>query len=276
MINSDLSETAKLTRSTCPGFTCVWSGRCISMRSRCNAIIDCLGGEDELNCAFDPVGSPKKRIGRQNDRHELLNGGDSNSNDSHEERISSTLQTTEALILPNTDVVQSTEPIIAAENSHSDITDIEPLPEIPTKTSDTTQPITDSTRDAPVLVTTSPEPVIPGNLDPTNDPENAGPTKATDHRDNLSTESPTPMTTIIPSTTASTSTSTSTSHTSSTTPNPSTTIHTSTSQIPSTTTSTTTITVKIPSTTTTSSTTTTTTPSNGPVVHRPTTFECLE
>lgn len=43
MMDSDLSETAKLTRSTCPGFTCLWSGRCISNHHRCNGKIDCLG-----------------------------------------------------------------------------------------------------------------------------------------------------------------------------------------------------------------------------------------
>lgn len=43
MTNSDLSVTAKSTRSTCPGFTCIWSDRCISHFNRCNGKVDCLG-----------------------------------------------------------------------------------------------------------------------------------------------------------------------------------------------------------------------------------------
>lgn len=67
MIDSDLSETAISTKTLCPGFTCVWSGKCISYHHRCNGRIDCLGGEDELNCEFNPVGSARRRVGRQNE-----------------------------------------------------------------------------------------------------------------------------------------------------------------------------------------------------------------
>ena len=35
----------------CPGYRCVWGGGlCISKRRRCDGTVDCLGGEDELNC----------------------------------------------------------------------------------------------------------------------------------------------------------------------------------------------------------------------------------
>ncbi|XP_017840080.1 serine protease nudel [Drosophila busckii] len=49
----------------CPGFTCVWGGkRCIAQRRRCDRIVDCLGGEDEVGCTYnfipDMVGSSKQ------------------------------------------------------------------------------------------------------------------------------------------------------------------------------------------------------------------------
>lgn len=35
----------------CPGYRCVWGGGlCISKNRRCDGIVDCLGGEDEINC----------------------------------------------------------------------------------------------------------------------------------------------------------------------------------------------------------------------------------
>lgn len=274
MIQSDLSATAKLTRSTCPGFTCIWSDRCISSRKRCNEKIDCLGGEDELNCPYNPVGSSKKRIGRQNDQHELpdapapAQAGDSYSNDSHEERLSQTLTTTEAPMLP-IDVVQSTEPSTPVPSPPSEHPRIEPIPEKPATKAVTTQPITDE--QTPVLVITSPEPVHSSDLDPNNDAENVGPFKATDHRDNLLTTTTSststdsnPATSTIPSTSThfetstipSTSTVPTTSPSTSTIPSAST--HSETTTIPSTSTSTN------PSTTTSST------------LHEPTTFECDE
>ncbi|XP_031639042.1 serine protease nudel-like, partial [Contarinia nasturtii] len=76
MINSDLRTTAAFTKRECPGFTCVWSGRCISKEFVCNGQVDCLNGEDELNCAFHPGGRPRKRVGREKtDDHELPEGG---------------------------------------------------------------------------------------------------------------------------------------------------------------------------------------------------------
>lgn len=76
MINSDLSRTAIATKKICPGFNCVWSNRCISKHYQCNGQVDCLGGEDELNCAFNPATSARKRIGkRQNAESELPDGG---------------------------------------------------------------------------------------------------------------------------------------------------------------------------------------------------------
>lgn len=38
----------------CPGYVCVWGGkRCISQRSRCDRIVNCLGGEDEVGCIYN-------------------------------------------------------------------------------------------------------------------------------------------------------------------------------------------------------------------------------
>lgn len=48
--------TAQLTSSSnskhhCPGFVCVWGGnKCISTYQKCDGIVDCLGGEDEIEC----------------------------------------------------------------------------------------------------------------------------------------------------------------------------------------------------------------------------------
>ncbi|XP_060656762.1 serine protease nudel [Drosophila nasuta] len=58
---------AKQPVQLCPGFTCVWGGkRCIPQRQRCDRRVDCLGGEDEVGCAYnfipDMVGSSKQNI----------------------------------------------------------------------------------------------------------------------------------------------------------------------------------------------------------------------
>lgn len=86
MMNSDLSVTGQSTKTVCPGFTCVWSNRCISQRDHCNGQVDCLGGEDELQCAYSPVGAARKRIGRQNPEHELPDGA-GNSDIPHKPQI---------------------------------------------------------------------------------------------------------------------------------------------------------------------------------------------
>lgn len=55
--NEHLSDpnTVKVPKYECPGYRCVWGGAlCISKRRHCDGIVDCLGGEDELNC-------PKRR-----------------------------------------------------------------------------------------------------------------------------------------------------------------------------------------------------------------------
>lgn len=37
----------------CPGHRCVWGGgQCISKKRRCDGVVDCLGGEDEINCSL--------------------------------------------------------------------------------------------------------------------------------------------------------------------------------------------------------------------------------
>lgn len=38
----------------CPGYVCVWGGkRCIPQRKRCDRVVDCLGGEDEVGCIYN-------------------------------------------------------------------------------------------------------------------------------------------------------------------------------------------------------------------------------
>lgn len=54
MENSDLEATGIRTQSFCPGFVCAWSGHCIPTKKRCDGAVDCLSGEDELQCARNP------------------------------------------------------------------------------------------------------------------------------------------------------------------------------------------------------------------------------
>lgn len=44
----------------CPGHKCVWGGGlCIPLKRKCDGIVDCLGGEDEIDCLFEPIlGNP--------------------------------------------------------------------------------------------------------------------------------------------------------------------------------------------------------------------------
>lgn len=40
----------------CPGFSCEGGlGKCLPVEARCNRVIDCLDGEDEVNCRHYPV-----------------------------------------------------------------------------------------------------------------------------------------------------------------------------------------------------------------------------
>lgn len=257
MVHSDLS-TAKLTRSNCPGFVCLWSNRCVSMNNRCNRRIDCLGGEDELNCAYSPVGASKKRIGRQN--HQIVSPDANISDHSHEEHVSQSLPTTESPpILPIPDFAHSTESSTPMQKSHSESNTT-------TTIATTTHPTTDAT---------TPESVItPDALDPNNDPDNAGPTKEPNHRDNLSTTSSSGDSSDVstnPSTTTSTSTTIAPATITTEKTSTSTSLPTTTIEIP-TTTSFTTISEK-PNTTPPTIQTTTHSPTPSP---RPTTFECQE
>lgn len=40
----------------CPGFSCEGGlGKCLPIEARCNRIVDCLNGEDEVNCSHYPI-----------------------------------------------------------------------------------------------------------------------------------------------------------------------------------------------------------------------------
>lgn len=53
MEGSDLSLTSFQPVAECPGFRCIFGdGACKSIGERCNRVVDCLGGEDEMNCPF--------------------------------------------------------------------------------------------------------------------------------------------------------------------------------------------------------------------------------
>lgn len=40
----------------CPGFSCEGGlGKCLPIEARCNRVIDCLNGEDEVNCRHYPI-----------------------------------------------------------------------------------------------------------------------------------------------------------------------------------------------------------------------------
>lgn len=43
-----------IPRENCPGMNCVWGiSKCIPKSSKCNGVVDCLGGEDEVNCPLN-------------------------------------------------------------------------------------------------------------------------------------------------------------------------------------------------------------------------------
>lgn len=50
-ISGNDPKPTKLPLNVCPGYVCNVSGRCISKKRRCDKIIDCLDGDDELDCA---------------------------------------------------------------------------------------------------------------------------------------------------------------------------------------------------------------------------------
>lgn len=78
MENSDLEKTAISTKTICPGYTCAWTNRCISFLDKCNQIVDCLAGDDELECPFDPeiLGASQAKLqirkGRQDTTPEAI------------------------------------------------------------------------------------------------------------------------------------------------------------------------------------------------------------
>lgn len=93
MENSDLEKTAISTKTICPGYTCAWSNRCISFLDKCNQIVDCLAGDDELECPFDPeiLGASQAksqiRIGRQDTTPEAIEPEEIQPNDANKSNI---------------------------------------------------------------------------------------------------------------------------------------------------------------------------------------------
>lgn len=216
MENSQLSETATPTITVCPGFKCAWSGRCISHWDRCNQIVDCLGGDDELDCGVAEgfVGATKigPRRGRQPD--ELPDGASKSD-------IAPSPPVTETVPLANTTIkvepILTTTPRIIAQPPQPI-----PVPEVTTTIpviltttpkkefiGPATEPIpvheATSVKVEPVILTTTPivpvsEPtaietttpvrvVIDPNLSPLDDPENSGPIKDHGHQ-NITPEDP--------------------------------------------------------------------------------------
>lgn len=41
---------SKRPLNKCPGYTCRLTNKCIAKRRKCDKIVDCLAGDDELNC----------------------------------------------------------------------------------------------------------------------------------------------------------------------------------------------------------------------------------
>ena len=45
---------SNVPHQSCPGHVCVWGGsKCISSAERCDGYVDCLGGEDEIECTIN-------------------------------------------------------------------------------------------------------------------------------------------------------------------------------------------------------------------------------
>lgn len=57
----------------CPGYICIWGGkRCIAQRKRCDRVVNCLGGEDEVGCSYNfisDLGSVANSTTTESDYH---------------------------------------------------------------------------------------------------------------------------------------------------------------------------------------------------------------
>lgn len=64
----------------CPGYVCIWGGkRCIPQRKRCDRIVNCLGGEDEVGCIYNFVpdlSSTRNTTTTESDYHPEEDGND--------------------------------------------------------------------------------------------------------------------------------------------------------------------------------------------------------
>lgn len=90
---------------TCPGSMCLWGGeRCIASRKRCDRKIDCLGGEDEVNCVFEEsIGAPINSS--------LLGDGEFSTTMEPQMDTIETISTTSVSIMQKDDQIQTTESV---------------------------------------------------------------------------------------------------------------------------------------------------------------------
>lgn len=61
--------------ATCPTFSCD-DGRCLPIEQRCNRIIDCLNGEDEIECYMSEVSNMNNGKYKQADSNEIVKQAD--------------------------------------------------------------------------------------------------------------------------------------------------------------------------------------------------------
>lgn len=93
---------AKVPRQECPGHRCVWGGAlCISKKKRCDGNVDCLGGEDEINCPSPMENNVENTQGEDNKTTDIKPISENSP------QITSSIETT--VILTSTQVVSDNE-----------------------------------------------------------------------------------------------------------------------------------------------------------------------
>lgn len=218
MENSDLDITAIHTKTICPGYTCAWNNRCISYLDRCNQIVDCLAGDDELECPFEAdfvsAAQPKTRKGRQDTTPEAIEPEEIEPDNASESSIESSGKTLPAENRKKPNFVLTTQltPITLESSSTEPITTTTEHLTTTTTTEETTTEIRrTTTTEADILSSTTtstnkpPVHLIPtkhtekpidstftttdNSLSPTEDQENFGPPKKHSDR-NTTIENP--------------------------------------------------------------------------------------